>query len=282
MLDYDDSEQLAGLGHFAVKAPDMQLITYGLLDGEAIGEAATSDRAVTDSYTTPQLRDMATVIVNAFNRDMVKSGWFAEVYNSTGDHKAGGTPRATGVRPSLFGISNYIDNIWIANGYRVDEGTPTVVRLEGATGGLSGLKYLGKSLDIDIDGTSLKLSGDAVGEGGLTDSVDLSATGTSVVVPAWSDNGGGENPGGGDDGDGGGSDNGGSDNGGSDNGGSDNGGSTTDGDSDSTSKPSASGSGNKENGLASTGLSTGLLVALGLFAAGGMGLTLVSRRRRQG
>lgn len=278
MRDYDDTEQLAGLGHFAVKAPDMQLTTYGLLDGEAIGGAATGASTSTDSYSVAQLRDMATVIVNSFNRDMVKSGWFAEVYNSTGDHKAGGTPNASGVRPSLFGISNYIDNIWIANGYRVDEGTPTVVRLDGATGGVTGLKYLGRSLDVDIDGTSVKLSGDAVGEGGLTDSVDIPVAGSSVVVPAWSEDNGGTDNGGSDNG---GSDNGGSDNGGSDNGGSDNGGSTNGGDSSATQGSSASGSDQPEStGLAHTGLSTAVLVALGLLAAGGTGLTLASRRRR--
>lgn len=270
MRDYDDSEQLAGLGHFAVKAPDMQLITYGLLDEDGpIAHGNDSFEADAGQYSREDLLDMATVIVNSFNRDMVKSGWFAEVYASTGDHKAGGTPKVSGVRPSLFGISNFLDNMWIANGYRVDEGTPTVVRLEGASGGITGLRHLGKSLDINLEGTTMELSGEAVGKGGLAASVDLARTGVSVVVPAWTDEGG-ETPGGGD-----------TPGGGTDEGGSD-GGATPGGTSDGSQAASSSTverPGTK--GLANTGVSTGLLVLLGLLALGGSGMVVTSHRKQR-
>ncbi len=181
MRDYDDTEQLAGLGHFAVKAPDMQLITYGLLD-----DPGWSD------YSRTQLIDYATVIVNSFNRDMVKSGWFAEVYYSTGDHKAGGTPGARGVRPSLFGISNYLDNIFIANGYRIDEGDPAVLRLAGATGGIKNLTYLGKKFDLDLQGDKALLTGEAIDERLLPATVDLSQPGVTTFPEAPGPDDGGD------------------------------------------------------------------------------------------
>ncbi|TQL57527.1 hypothetical protein FB461_2268, partial [Rarobacter faecitabidus] len=143
MKDYKANSQLAGLGDFAVKAPDIQLITYGLLDAAAWGSGSNAGYSW-PAVTRADLIDAATVLVNAFNRDMVKSGFFAEVYEQTDPGTDVSAPiKSRGVRPSLFGVSHYIDNVWIANGYRVDEGDPTFVRLSGATGGLKGLTYMG-------------------------------------------------------------------------------------------------------------------------------------------
>ncbi len=147
--DYDESAQLAGLGDFAVKAPDLQLIAYGLLDMDPIAGSSEA-----------QLRDRAAVLVNAITRDMVRSGWFAEVYYAKGE--PGDAVGARGVRPSLFGISNYIDFVLMANGVRTDEGDPTFVRLAGATGGVSGLTYRGERLDVDLEGNQVLFSGPAV------------------------------------------------------------------------------------------------------------------------
>lgn len=144
--DYDENAQLAGLGDFAVKAPDLQLIAYGLLDMDPI-----------EGSSEAELRDRAAVLVNAITRDMVRSGWFAEVYYAKGD--PGDDVGARGVRPSLFGISNYIDFVLMANGVRTDEGDPTFVRLAGATGGVSGLTYQGERLDVDLAGDQVRFSG---------------------------------------------------------------------------------------------------------------------------
>lgn len=165
LKDYRADNQLAGLGRFAVKAPDIQLITYGLFD-EAGWDGGSNAGYSWPAETREALIDKGTVLVNAYNRDMVKSGFFAEVYYQSGDGtnvSAGIGSR--GVRPSLFGVSHYIDNIWIANGYRVDEGDPTFIRLTGATGGLKGLTYMGKTFDLDIDAANQRavLTGDAVG-----------------------------------------------------------------------------------------------------------------------
>lgn len=165
MDDYDENAQLAGLGDFAVKAPDLQLIAYGLLDMDPIAGASRS-----------VLSDRASVLINAINRDIVKSGWFAEVYYAEG--APGEHVGARGVRPSLFGISNYIDFVMMANGVRAGEGDPTFVRLNGATGGVSGLSYLGETLNVDLDGDRVVLSGEAADS--MCDAVDI-AEGQTVT-----------------------------------------------------------------------------------------------------
>lgn len=158
LAEYDEDAQLAGLGEFKVKAPDLQLVAYGLLDMDPIAGS-----------TGAQLRDRAAVLVNAMNRDMVRSGWFAEVYTEAG--AVGEDVAVSGVRPSLFGLSNYIDFVLMANGVRTDEGNPTFVRLADATGGVSGLTYRGQRLDIDLNGDRVVFAGPAA-QGGC-DAIDI-------------------------------------------------------------------------------------------------------------
>lgn len=242
--DYDENKQLAGLGDFAVKAPDLQLLTYGLLDMEAI-----------EGSTAPELRDRATVMINSIIRDMVRSGWFAEVYYADGD--PGEQVGARGVRPSLFGISNYIDFVLMSNGVRTDEGDPTFVRLAGATGGVSGLTYLGEQLNVDVDETAIRFSGAAAeGQCDVNDTVE----GDTVT---WSEECG-ETPGGSDGSEG-------SD--GSDG---------SDGSNDSGAGNGDSGSATSPDGeLAITGADAGwtLLALLAAAALTGGGIMLVRRRR---
>lgn len=173
--DYDENAQLAGLGKFAVKAPDLQLIAYGLLDMDPI-----------EGSSEAQLRDRAAVLINAITRDMVRSGWFAEVYYAKGD--PGDPVGSRGVRPSLFGISNYIDFVLMANGVRTDEGDPTFVRLAGATGGVSGLTYRGERLDVDLEGDQVLFSGPAA-QGGC-EAIDI-AEGQTVT---WAEDCAGTTP----------------------------------------------------------------------------------------
>lgn len=136
MSEYDPGAQFAGLAAEAIKAPDAQFMTYGLLDQGQAGQA--------------------NVLVNALTRDMVRSGTFAEVYQAAPDGT--GTPIARGVSPSLFGIANLIDNVWMNNGYRLDVGGPAFVRLSpDDQGGITGLTYQGRRLDIDLNGTTVQL-----------------------------------------------------------------------------------------------------------------------------
>ncbi|MHA4816127.1 hypothetical protein ACXZ65_17420 [Streptomyces aculeolatus] len=145
--DYDPDRQFVGLAEEAIKAPDAQFIEYGLLDH--------------------QRTEQATVFLNALTRDMVRSGWFAEVYQESPDGLSV-TPIARGVRPSLFGIANLIDNVWISNGYRSDlGGKPAFVRLPDSRGGIARLTWHNKTYNINIDQTSFTLDGAAVDKGVL-------------------------------------------------------------------------------------------------------------------
>lgn len=142
--DYNVGKQFAGLAPKAIKAPDAMFILYGLLDQ---GMAAQADG-----------------FNNSMIRDIVGSGWFAEVYQQSSDTLSG-TPIASGVRPSLFGITNLIDSVLVNNGYRTDIGEPSFVRLNTSTGGVTGLRALGKALDVSTDASGVThLSGSAIAD----------------------------------------------------------------------------------------------------------------------
>lgn len=124
---YDPHRQFAGLAPDALKAPHEQLTVYGLL-------ARGKTRA-------------ASTVSNSVLRDVVRSGRYAEVYQQSSVSLAG-TPIARGVWPSLFGISNVIDAVWMNNGYRADQGDPTGVRFSGCSGGITGLTHLGRPYTV--------------------------------------------------------------------------------------------------------------------------------------
>ncbi|WP_339287552.1 S-layer homology domain-containing protein [Paenibacillus sp. FSL E2-0201] len=138
--EYNPAVQLAGLGNEALKAPDAQFMTYGLLDQGKANEAS--------------------VLINAFTRDIVRTKTFAEVYQKSSDDITA-MPIARSVYPSLFGNIHLIDNLWISNGYRMDLGVPAFVRMPGANGGISGLTWMGKLFEVNIDGEVIRLSGEA-------------------------------------------------------------------------------------------------------------------------
>lgn len=147
--EYDPSQQFAGTASDALKAPDAQFIAYGLLEH---GQT-----------------QKAQVYLEATLRDITRTHQFSEVYQAG---KNGAEPISRGESPTTFGMAHVIDNLWILNGFRSDEGTPTFVRLPGAIGGVSGLSYLGRSLDVGIDGTQIALSGDAAQQPGVCERVD--------------------------------------------------------------------------------------------------------------
>lgn len=141
MTDWDATKQFAGLGS-NLKAPNAQFITYGLLDQE-------QDSA------------KAGTLVGSIIRDVVRTGWFAEVYKQSGNGTSD-APVTDGVRPSLFGLSMFIDAVWQNNGYRLDIGEPSFVRLSSDNdGGINGLTTLGKTFNFDLNGSAVDLSGDA-------------------------------------------------------------------------------------------------------------------------
>ncbi|WP_159065803.1 S-layer homology domain-containing protein [Gorillibacterium timonense] len=138
--EYNPAMQLAGLGNESLKAPDAQFMTYGLLDQGKVEEA--------------------TVLIHSFTRDIVRTKTFAEVYQKSSEDITA-IPIATSIYPSIFGNIHLIDNLWIANGYRMDLGAPAFVRLPESTGGIKGLTWMGKGFDADIDGSTIRMTGEA-------------------------------------------------------------------------------------------------------------------------
>jgi hypothetical protein len=61
--------------------------------------------------------DEARVMIEASIRDVTRSRFFGENYTETEP------PVCWGVRPSLFGVVQLTDGIWLRNGYRYDSGT---------------------------------------------------------------------------------------------------------------------------------------------------------------
>ncbi|MDR2253956.1 MAG: discoidin domain-containing protein [Bifidobacteriaceae bacterium] len=150
---YNPNDQLAGLG--LVKGPDVQLAAYGLLDMDPTQLADTSQ-----AKTEAELRNYADVVINSIIRDTNKAGEFAEVLEDRG--AIGDAVTASGVMPSLFSLANYVDFVWMANGFRLESGGETYVHLAGRQGGVTGLSYMGGGLDVEIDGNSITVSGDEV------------------------------------------------------------------------------------------------------------------------
>jgi len=264
--EFDLNQQFAGLADTAIKAPDAMFILYGLLDQGMTSQA--------DQFN------------NVMIRDIVRTGWFAEVYQQSSASDAD-TPLVSGVRPSLFGITNLIDSVWVNNGYRADQGTPSFVRTNGtSTGGVSGLSLDGKTLNENINpdvlvaattpGTkalvatnptagSISVSGDAVSARAQCATI-AAPVGTTVTLPtdclASNDTG---TPGGGDPGDGPGTNPG--------------TGTSTGGGNSGSSGSSAS----AHDGLADTGsdIIGWLALAIAALAAGAVALSVRSRRARR-
>jgi hypothetical protein len=141
--EFDPSRQLAGLGSQLLKGPDAQLMEYGLLD---YGHS-----------------EDASGLINALTRDIVRSGWFSEIYQASSSSPAD-TPLGVGVRPSLFGLASLIDNVWMENGYRLGEGQASVLRLPSADGGITGLTTMGEPLNVSLNASAgtATVSGGAV------------------------------------------------------------------------------------------------------------------------
>lgn len=156
--EFDPNAQFAGTASDAVKAPDAQFVAYGLLEH---GQTAK-----------------AQIYLETILRDVTRTHAFSEVYQAGSN---GAEPISRGESPTTFGMAQVIDNLWIMNGYRSDEGTPTFVRLPGATGGVSGLTYLGQGLDAHIDGNAIALSGAATQATGVCTQVDA-ALGASIPL----------------------------------------------------------------------------------------------------
>jgi hypothetical protein len=165
---YDLGQQLAGLAPEAIKAPDEMYLVYGLLDQGMISEA--------------------NGVINSLTRDIVRTGTFAEVYQAS-SNDINDAPLARSVYPSLFGIANLIDNVWMQNGFRADQGNASVLELPGTDGGVAGLSSMGKTLNISVvpggtpDAGVATVSGSAIASSSCTFPI---ANGKTLAIDAAS------------------------------------------------------------------------------------------------
>ncbi|UFU03235.1 hypothetical protein LQF12_01070 [Ruania suaedae] len=90
--------------------------------------------------------DQAQTLSNLALRDVVRSGSFAEVYD-----RGPQGPRPGGVRPSIFGMTQVIDSVWLNNGFRMDRGVPEVIAGPGVRGGLDGVRLRSRTLQVEVD-----------------------------------------------------------------------------------------------------------------------------------
>lgn len=120
---FNPGDQLAGFDF--VKHPNVGHTVAGLID---------HDRA-----------KQAQILLNALLRDVIRSGSFAEVYDRGPDR-----PKPWGVRPSIFGMTQVIDAVWLNNGLRMDLGAPQPVRMPGVDGGVHGIRMRGSLVSISV------------------------------------------------------------------------------------------------------------------------------------
>lgn len=151
LAGYDPKGTFCGFVY--AKYPDLSYSVYGLLERG--------------------MRQQAEVMVNAAARDVARAQMFSENYLEYG------FPTPSGVRPSLFGDCTIIDMVWIKNGYRMDGGYPQFVRLTESSGGIDGLRILGKQLDIALDPDH----GDVVVSGSLAHARIPAPLGKTVRLP---------------------------------------------------------------------------------------------------
>ncbi|UFU06811.1 hypothetical protein [Ruania halotolerans] len=90
--------------------------------------------------------EQAQTLANIALRDVLRSGSFAEVYDR-GVHG----PRPGGVRPSIFGMTQVIDTVWLNNGFRMDGGAPQVVGFPDVRGGLDGVRGGSRTWQVEVD-----------------------------------------------------------------------------------------------------------------------------------
>lgn len=108
---YDPEKIFCGM--VMTKYEPYQYTVYGLLEHGYIEEACA--------------------LAEAALRDVCLSGIKAEGYYNQADDTR---PLPDGVRPSMFGCALTIDNLWLLNGIRLDEGMPRLVNAFGEDGGL--------------------------------------------------------------------------------------------------------------------------------------------------
>jgi hypothetical protein len=120
---FDAGDQLAGFDF--VKHPNVSRTALGLLAHGRVREAQA--------------------LTNALLRDVILSGSFAEVYDRGPER-----PQPCGVRPSIFGMTQVIEAVWLNNGFRADRAQAEVVVFPAACGGVSNILMRGTRIGIVV------------------------------------------------------------------------------------------------------------------------------------
>lgn len=138
------------------------------------------------SYTIYGLLDRghterATTLSNAILLGTVSTHMFAERYQWDEQDGIFGA----GQRPSLFGVANVIDAVWMNNGYRMDGGVPSFVLLPATAGGLTNLRFQGRQLAVHADARQQRvtLTGDLINSDAHSQSFTL-GLGETLPLPA--------------------------------------------------------------------------------------------------
>ncbi|MFD0713073.1 S-layer homology domain-containing protein [Paenibacillus sp. GCM10027626] len=163
------NEEQSFAGFVNPKQPDWGYTIYGLINKGQTEKAAK--------------------MVEIAMRDIVRTGnVFAENYTNDSP------PVPQGVRPSLFGMVQLIENVLLRNGLDYDKGTPYAVRLFADDNGVSNLLIRGKKLNYTINGENgmIALSGSYFG----SSSVKPLAMGQSLAMPYSAGGSGGTDSGG--------------------------------------------------------------------------------------
>ncbi len=149
---YDSTKPFAGFGDGGATDAVENDVRYGIVDYTTYGllkDGKSSD---------------AQVLANAIMRDTVIADSLSERYQWSSTV----APHGEGNTPTVFGAGELIWAVWLNNGFRLDDGTPSFVSLPGAEGGIDNLNFHGYTLNLAVDAPAAQviLTGSIVTTGG--------------------------------------------------------------------------------------------------------------------
>jgi hypothetical protein len=170
---YDPTEPFAGFGNGGATDVVENDVRYGIVDYTTYG--LLNDGKSTDAQN----------LVNAIMRDTVIADMLSERY----EWSTTLAPHGEGNTPSDFGATELIWAVWLNNGYRLDDGTPSFVALSGAEGGIDNLDFHGYILNLAVDAPAAQvtLTGSIVTPGGGCDTVSVPVGSTVPLSAACSE-----------------------------------------------------------------------------------------------
>ncbi|MGI8882041.1 MAG: hypothetical protein ACR2KJ_16325 [Jatrophihabitans sp.] len=166
---YDPTKPFAGFGDGGATDAVENDVRYGIVDETTYG--LLKDGKSTD----------AQVLANAIMRDTVIADSLSERYQWSSTV----APHGEGNTPTVFGAAELIWAVWLNNGYRLDDGTPSFVSLSGAEGGIDNLSFHGYVLNeaVNAPAAQVTLTGSIVTTGGSCGTLSV-PVGSTVPLSA--------------------------------------------------------------------------------------------------